>query len=127
AQERYRERSAQLEAEEAELAGEAEQGQEALAASARAAAAISEEIGAARTRLETRRTEHIAAETALAEQRKTVQQAERDAQDALFGERECASKIAEIDHSVRVIDQQIERAEAEIAKLIEELAADPIP
>ena len=127
AQERYRERSAQLEAEEAELAGEAEQGQEALAASARAAAAIGEEITAARGTLEGRRGEHIAAETALAEQRKAVQQAEREAQDALFGERECGSKIAEIDHSVKVIDQQIERADAEVAKLTEELAADPIP
>src|SRR5207237_1208242 len=67
------------------------------------------------------------AEGERAEQRKAVQQAERDAQDALFGERECASKMAEIDHSVNVIDQQIERAELEVAKLTEELAADPIP
>jgi chromosome segregation protein len=127
AQDRYRERSAQLEAEQAELAAEAEQGRQALAASAQASAAISEEIGAARARLDMRRTEHIGAETALAEQRRAVQQAERDAQDALFGERECASKIAEIDHSVKVIDQQIERAELEVTKLTGELAADPIP
>jgi chromosome segregation protein len=127
AQDRYRERSAQLEAEQAELAAEAEQGRQGLAASEQASAAISEEIGAARARLDTRRTEHIGAETALAEQRRAVQQAERDAQDALFGERECASKIAEIDHAVKVIDQQIERAELEVAKLTEELAADPIP
>jgi chromosome segregation protein len=127
AQERYRERSAQLEAEQAELAAEAAQAEDALAASARAAAAIGEEIAAARATLDVRRTEHIGAETALAESRKTVQQAERAAQDALFGERECASKIAEIDHSVKVIDQQIERAELELAKLTEELAADPIP
>ena len=31
-----------------------------------------------------------------------------------FGERECASKIAEIDNAVRVIDQQIARADAEV-------------
>jgi len=68
-----------------------------------------------------------AAESALAAQRSTLQQAEREAQDALFGERECASKIAEIDNSVRVIDQQIARADAEVARLNEELAADPIP
>src|SRR6266850_2326455 len=127
AQDRYRERSAHLEAEQAELAAEAEQGREALAASERAAAIIAEEIAAARARLETRRTEHVSAETALADQRRAVQQAERDTQDALFGERECASKIAEIDHSVKVIDQQIERADLEVAKLTEELAADPIP
>jgi chromosome segregation protein len=45
----------------------------------------------------------------------------------VFGERECGSKIAEIDNSVRVIDQQIDRADLEITKLTEELAADPIP
>ena len=127
AHERYRERKAQLEAEQGELAAEAEQGQASLANSQRASAAIGEEIAAARGRVETSRNEHIGAETALAEQRRAVQQAERDAQDALFGERECTSKIAEIDHSVRVIDQQIERADAEVAKLTEELAADPIP
>src|SRR5690606_25337521 len=33
----------------------------------------------------------------------------------------------EIDNSVRVIDQQIERGEAEVSKLDEELAADTIP
>src|SRR5204863_458949 len=56
-----------------------------------------------------------------------LQQKVGAAQDALFGERECGSKIAEIDNSVRVIDQQIERADLELAKLTEELAADPIP
>jgi hypothetical protein len=35
-------------------------------------------------------------------------------------------KIAEIDNSVRVIDQQI-RADAEVVRLNEELAADPNP
>jgi len=127
AHERYRERKAQLEAERGELSVEAEQGQVSLANSQRAAVAIGEEIGTARGRLETSRNDHIAAETALADQRRAVQQGERDAQDAIFGERECTSKIAEIDHSVRVIDQQIERADAEVVKLTEELAADPIP
>jgi chromosome segregation protein len=127
ARERYRERSAQLEAEQTELGAEAQQGEAGLAASARAAAAIGGEISAAHAALDARRAEHLGAETALAEQRKAVQQAEREAQDALFGERECASKIAEIDHSVKVIDQQIERAELELTKLTGELAADPIP
>src|SRR5260221_387728 len=127
AQERFRERSAQLRAEQEELAEQAEQGRQALAACEAASASIAGEIGAAREALESRRTEHIGAESALAEQRRVVQQAEREAQDALFGERECGSKIAEIDHSVRVIDQQIERGDLEVAKLTEELAADPIP
>ncbi|TMG75332.1 MAG: chromosome segregation protein SMC, partial [Betaproteobacteria bacterium] len=127
AEERYRERSAQLRAEAEELAAEAAQGGAALAACEAAAERIGAEIAAARAGVEDCRSAHSAAESALAEQRRAVQQAERDAQDALFGERECSSKIVEVDNSVRVIDQQIERAEQEIAKLIEELAADPIP
>ncbi len=127
AQERYRERRSQLKAEENELAAEADESQAAMQKCEAAAAAIAAEITAARERLEGARTAYVAGETALAEQRRTVQQADRDAQDAVFGERECGSKIAEIDNSVRVIDQQIERADAEVAKLTEELAADPIP
>jgi len=56
-----------------------------------------------------------------------VQQAEREAQDALFGERECAAKIAEIDRSVTLIDREIERGDADITRLDAELANDPIP
>ena len=56
-----------------------------------------------------------------------MQQPEREAHDSLFGERECNSKIAEIDNAVRVIDQQIERADVEVVRLNEELASDPIP
>jgi chromosome segregation protein len=56
-----------------------------------------------------------------------VQRAGREAQDAVFGERECSAKIAEIDSSVKLIDREIERGDAEIARLDEELANDPIP
>jgi len=127
AHERYRERKAQIESEHGELVAEAEKGQVSLAKSQQASLAIGEEIAAARGRVEASRNDHIAAETELAEQRRMVTQAEREAQDAVFGERECTSKIAEIDNSVRVIDQQIERADAEVVKLTEELAADLIP
>src|SRR6266513_716811 len=127
AQERYRERSEQVRAELAELEQEASRGEQALHNGRQAAERIAAEIAALRETVDAARGRHLAAETALAEERRAVQQAERDAQDALFGERECSSKIAEIDNSVRVIDQQIERAELEVAKLTEELAADPIP
>jgi len=127
ADERYRERSAQLRAEQEELSAESARGAESMAASQAAAEAITADIAQARQRVEGSRTAHIQAETALAEQRRSVQQAEREAQDALFGERECTAKIAEIDNSVRVIDQHITRAEEEVARLTQELAADPIP
>src|SRR5436190_1411778 len=127
AQERYRERSEQVRAELSEIEQEASRGRQALQDGRQAAERVAAEIATQREKLEAVRGGHLAAETALAEQRRAVQQAERDAQDALFGERECGSKIAEIDNSVRVIDQQIERADLELAKLTEELAADPIP
>ncbi|TMI45253.1 MAG: chromosome segregation protein SMC [Betaproteobacteria bacterium] len=127
AEERYRERSEQVRAELSEIEQEASRGRQALQDGRQAAERIAAEIATLREKLEAVRGGHLAAETALAEQRRAVQQAERDAQDALFGERECGSKIAEIDNSVRVIDQQIERADLELAKLTEELAADPIP
>jgi chromosome segregation protein len=127
AQERYRDRSAQVRAELAEVGEEAGRGSGALSDCRAAGERIGGEIARAREALEAVRAQHAAAEAALAEQRRAVQQAEREAQDALFGERECASKIAEIDHSVRVVDQQLERADLEIAKLTAELAADPIP
>jgi len=127
AQERYRERSEQVRAELSEIEQEASRGRQALQNGRQSAEGIAAQIAAQREKLEAARGGHLAAETALADQRRAAQQAERDAQDALFGERECGSKIAEIDNSVRVIDQQIERADLEVAKLTGELAADPIP
>jgi chromosome segregation protein len=127
AQERFRERAAQVGAELEQIGAEADSGERALAESRANQEDAAAEIAAARERLETARAAHVAAEAALAEQRRAVQQAEHDAQDALFGERECSSKITEIDNSVKVIDQQIERADLEVAKLNEELANDPIP
>ncbi len=127
AEERYRERSAQIQAELAEVSGDAAQKREAREEANRKVAALAQQIAEVRKELEAARTAYVGAETALADQRRAVQQAERASQDAVFGERECTSKIAEIDNSVKVIDQQISRAEIEIAKLTEELAADPIP
>jgi chromosome segregation protein len=127
AQERFRERSSQVRAELDDLEAEAARGRDSLAACEEALQRVAQTIAEAREKLETVRAAHLAAEASASEQRRAVQQAEREMQDAVFGERECASKIAEIDHSVRVIDQQIERADAELARLTEELAADPIP
>jgi len=116
-----------VQAELAEVAGENASGAQALSACRANLETTENEIAGARAALEAAREAHGEAERGLAGQRSAVQQAEREAQDALFGERECASKISEIDNSVKVIDQQIERADAEIAKLTQELAADPIP
>jgi chromosome segregation protein len=127
AQERFRERSGQIRAALDDLEAETARGRESLAACEENLLRAQQTIGEAREKLEAVRAAHLSAESAAGEQRRAAQQAEREVQDALFGERECASKISEIDHSVRVIDQQIERADGELARLTEELAADPIP
>ncbi len=125
--ERYRERTTQIRSELAELARDTQRDHVRQAELQQSIAGVEEEIRRARAGLDSVKAGHAVAEIGLAEQRGAIQRAERAAQDAVFAERECSSKIAEIDHSVRVIDQQIERAEAEIAKLTEELAFDPIP
>ena len=127
AQERYRERSAQVRAELEKAGEEMQAGERALEESRAKQQAIASDIAAAREQLENARGAHVTAETQLADQRRAVQQAERDAQDAVFGERECNSKISEIDSSVKLIDQQIERADQEVANLTRELSEDPIP
>ncbi|MGE0876863.1 MAG: chromosome segregation protein SMC [Burkholderiales bacterium] len=127
ANERFLERSTQLRDELAQAAQESAREAEREAELAQARSDAEQGIREARRALDEIRVTHDGIELALAEQRRKVQQAERDAQDARFGERECAAKISEIDVSVRVIDQQIEQAELEIAKLSGELAVDPIP
>ena len=124
---RYRERSAQLRDELGELGRESERDGARLTEANGALARSGEKIRGAKDRLEAVRAGHLAAETALAEQRVRLQQAEREAQDAVFGERECGAKISEIDNSVRVIDQQVGRAEEEVERLTKELAVDPLP
>ncbi len=125
--ERYRERTAQIRDEIGIIGAEAARDGTRLGEARAAAAGIGDEIRAAKQKLETVREGYVAAETALAAQRISTQQAEREAQDAAFGEREVTAKIAEIDNSVRMIDQQIGHAEVEVARLTQELAVDPVP
>jgi chromosome segregation protein len=125
--ERFRERKAQIQSELAELATESGRDQSRLEACVAALGRLAEALAAERAALEAVHDAHLAAERALGEQRRTTQQAERDLQDAVFGERECVSKIAEIENSVAVIDQQIVRAEAETTELAAELSVDPLP
>jgi chromosome segregation protein len=125
--ERYAERSAQVRAELDQIAAEMETGNAALAECRSNQERIGSDIAQAKVRLEGARGAHVEAETALAAQRVAVQQAEREAQDAVFGERECGAKIAEVDSSVKLIDREIERGEAEIARLAAELSDDPTP
>jgi chromosome segregation protein len=124
---RFRERTAQIDGELGEIAAEAGRDGERAGECRAAIERIEEEIRGARAGLESVKSAHAAAEIALADQRRAARQAEREAQDAVFAERECLSKIGEIDGSVRMIDEQIGRAETEVARLAEELSVDPVP
>ncbi len=125
--ERYRERSGQIGAELEGIALELQRAGARKAELHKAIEAIGEEIARLKAGLEEVKAAHTGAEVALAEQRRSLQQAERAAQEAVFAERECVSKINEIDNSVKIVDQQIERADLDVVKLTEELAIDPIP
>ena len=127
AAERYRERSGQIQVELEGIALELEKAANRKAELQQTLEGISAEIVSMRTALGTVREAHTAAEIALTDQRGALQQAEREAQDAVYAERECVSKINEIDNSVKIVDQQIERADLDLVKLTEELAVDPIP
>jgi chromosome segregation protein len=125
--ERYRERTAQIREESGTLGEEAARDRARLGEAQTALTRIGEEIRAAKAALESLRVAYVGAESALAEQRIRAQKAEREAQDAVFGEREVSAKIAEIDNAVRMIDEQIGRADEEVGRLTAELAVDPIP
>ncbi len=127
AEERFRERSGQIDGELAEIAREAGQGEARRVQCRAAKQQVDREIAGARKQLDVEHAAYVGAETALTAQRLAVQQAEREAQDAVFGERECGAKIAEIDASVQLIDQQIGRADGELARFTEELSVDPVP
>ncbi|MBS0336039.1 MAG: chromosome segregation protein SMC [Proteobacteria bacterium] len=127
AAERYRERSSQIQAELEGIALELQKARARKAELLQALQGIQAEIESLRTGLSEVREADTAAEVALSEQRRALQQAERNAQEAIYAERECVSKITEIDNSVNIVDQQIERADLDVVKLTEELAIDPIP
>jgi len=125
--ERYRERTAQIREEAGVIGQEAARDTARVVETRQALERVAAELRDGKQRLETVRAAYVGAETALAEQRVHTQKAEREAQDAVFGEREVSAKIAEIDNSVRMIDQQIARADEEVARLTSELAVDPVP
>jgi len=66
--------------------------------------------------------EHEAAQTALEEHRQAVQAAAREVQESAFSERECLSKISEIDRSIQVISEQLTEGESERSRTEAELA-----
>jgi chromosome segregation protein len=121
--ERFRERQAQIDAGLEDMAAEEETENERLFAAEQAIEAQGEEI----ERLRQTRDEALArleqADRALSDERGRVNATERDLQDAQFRQRECQSKIEEIDDNRKLARQQITRIAEELARCEENAAA----
>ncbi|HKO89332.1 MAG TPA: chromosome segregation protein SMC [Burkholderiales bacterium] len=82
-----------------------------------------EEIDRLYADFETVKTEYEQAGRLLESQRQTLQQAERELQEAQFSERECVGKLEEIERSRANLNEQIERGRAEQERTRGELSA----
>jgi chromosome segregation protein len=121
-QDRYQERSRQIEGELAEIAGHQAHERAAQGTAETSLEQHQAEIDELYRRVEQTQKEHEDAEGGLERQRQVVQQAERDSQQATFDERECTSKINDIESSFNVIHEQINQAEQSLEQLQADLA-----
>ena len=121
-EERYQERSGQIDGELAEIA--------ALQAHERAAQSAAEgslekhqsEIDELYHRVELSQIEQENAESKLEQQRQGAQQAERDVQQASFDEKESISKISDITNSFNSLREHVGQADQNLEQLQVELA-----
>ena len=121
-QERYQERSRQIDGELSEI--EAQQAEE-RATQATAEAGLERhqsEIDALYRKLELIQNDQDSAERNLEMQRQAVLQAEREAQEAGYVEKDCISKISEIDRSSKVLLEHVQNADQSLEQLQIELA-----
>ncbi len=121
-QERYDERSRQIERELGEIAA---QNTQELANRSAAEARLEghqEEINELYRILEATREEHDAAERNLETQRRALQQAEHELQEAVFLEKEYINKISEIERSSNILLEQAQGAVGALEQLQTELS-----
>jgi len=121
-QERYEERSRQIEAGLQDIAAQKAIEQAAQAAAEAGLERHQAEIDELYRRLERTQQEHDASEQGLRAQRDVLQRAEREAQDATYREKECVSKISEIERSSHVFHEQAQAAGHNLEQLQAELA-----
>jgi len=120
-EERYQERSQQIEGELAEIAALQTQERDAQSAAEASLEQHQAEIDELYRRVELSQKEHEARESALEHQRQAVQQAERDVQQTEFGEKECISKINDINISLDVLHEQTGQTDQNLEQLQTEL------
>jgi chromosome segregation protein len=122
-QERYQERSAQIEGELREISAQKAQEQSAQAAAEARLERHQHEIDELYRRLELTQREHDAGEQGLKVQRDALLQAERAVQEASYYEKECISKISDINRSSQVLLEQLQGAAQSLDQLRDELEA----
>ena len=121
--ERYEERSRQIEGELREIAAQKTQEQAGQAAAEASLERHQHEIDELYRKLELIQQDHDAGEESLQAQRNALQQAEREVQEASFIEKECLSKINEINRSSHVLLEQIQGSAQSLDQLQAELDA----
>jgi chromosome segregation protein len=126
-EERYQERSRQIDDELAEIAAQQAQERSAQSAAEGSLERHQAEIDELYRRLEASEKEREDAEGKLEQQRQLLLQTERQVQEAGFLEKESISKISDISNSSNVlreqlgqVDQNVERLEAELASVDDE-------
>ena len=110
-QERYQERSRQIEGELAEIAAHQSHERSEQAAAEASLEQHQVQIDKLYQRVEQTQREHEEAEGRLEAQRQAVLQAEKALQEAGFQEKECIGKINDIENSFNVLHQQISQAD----------------
>ena len=120
-QERHAERSAQVERELAEIAQLKALEQQHRAAAEASLARHRQAWSSQSERLESVRGDHARVEEALEEQRRSVQQADREVQESVYFEKECNNQINDVNRSINVLDEQLRAAAAQSARLQEEV------
>ena len=119
-QERYRERTGQIEAELGEIAAQKSHERASQAAAEAALEQHQHEIDALYAKLDLAQRDQQDAERNLDLHRQALLQAEREVQDAVYLEKESTSKIIDIEKSSKVILEQVQAA----AKSREELQSE---
>ncbi len=120
--ERYEERSRQLDGELSEIKAQQAQERAGQTAAETGLERHQSEIDALYRKLESTQEEQDAAERKLEAQRQAVLQAEREVQEASYVEKECISKINEIERSSKVLLEHAQNAERSLEQLQTELA-----
>jgi chromosome segregation protein len=120
-EERYQERSRQIGGELSEITALQAQERAAQTAAEAGLERRQSEIDALYRKLESTQGDEETAERKLEAQRQAVLQAEREVQEAGYSEKDCLSKISDIERSSKVLLEHIENAEQSLGQLQNEL------